>query len=73
MKRAARLFGAMEAAHDLIRFVMAPIERAQREQDLAATRAELGEDAFTTAREEGRNMTLDEAVALALEQTVELK
>ena len=46
---------------------------AQREQDLAATRAALGEDALTTAWEEGRKMTLDEAVTFALGPGKELK
>ena len=68
MKRAAKLFGAMEAAHELIRFIMAPIERATREHDIATARAALGEETFLAAWEEGRKMTLDEAATYALNE-----
>jgi predicted ATPase/class 3 adenylate cyclase/TolA-binding protein len=69
MERAAQLFGAMEALHELIRFVLSPVERAERERDLAAVCAALGKEAFSNAYDEGKKMTLDEAVAYALEES----
>ncbi|MCI0553195.1 MAG: tetratricopeptide repeat protein [Anaerolineae bacterium] len=66
MERAAQLFGAMEAAHEMIRFLMAPIERDEREQGMAAARTAQGDEAFMNAYHEGKKMTLDEAVGFAL-------
>lgn len=66
MERAARLYGAMEAAHELIRFIMAPIERDEREQGMTAARTALGDEAFTNAYEDGKKMSLEEAVGFAL-------
>jgi len=40
---------------------------------IAACLAKLGEVAFSEAYDEGQKMTLDEAVAFALESTEELK
>jgi len=68
MERAARLFGAMEAVHQLIRFLMAPIERAEREQGMDVAHTALGEEAFANAYEEGKKMSLDEAVGFVLEE-----
>ena len=66
MERAARLFGAMESAHELMRFIMAPIERSEREQGLSLVRNAMDEDAFAKAYDEGKKMALDEAVGFAL-------
>jgi tetratricopeptide (TPR) repeat protein len=63
---AARLFGAVENLHKFIRFTMSPYERAEHDQAVSAARAALGEEAFAAAYEEGKKMTLDEAVAYAL-------
>jgi len=45
---------------------MAPIERDEREQGMTAARMALGNEAFTNAYEEGKKMSLDEAVGFAL-------
>ena len=68
MERAARLYGAMEAAHESLHFVVSPAERAEREHGMNRARAELGEDVFTNEYEEGKKLTLDEAVAFALKE-----
>ena len=68
MERAARLLGAMESAHELIRFIMAPVERAEREQGISVARDAMGEDAFAKAYDEGKKMSLDETVAYALKE-----
>ncbi|MGE5083835.1 MAG: hypothetical protein ACM3ND_13165, partial [Acidobacteriota bacterium] len=68
VERAGRLLGASEHTYKLIQFQLTPIERAEHDQAIAAARAALGEEAFTVAYEEGKRMTLDEAVAFALKE-----
>jgi len=41
---------------------------AEREQGMTAVRIAIGENAFTNAYEEGKKMSLEEAVAFALEE-----
>ena len=67
MERAARLLGAIEPVCHIIEFRQLPAERAEHDQAIAAARAALGEEAFTAAWEEGRKMSLDQAVMFALE------
>ena len=67
MERAARLFGALEPLYYLIRFHQSSIEQAEHNQAIAAARAALGEEVFAAAYEEDKTMSLDEAVAYALE------
>jgi tetratricopeptide (TPR) repeat protein len=65
--RAVRLFGAAEALRAAIGEAMPPVERAEYENAITAARAALGEQAFAAARTEGRALTLEAAVAYALE------
>jgi non-specific serine/threonine protein kinase len=67
--RAVKLFSASEHTYKLIQFQLSPIERAEHDQAIAAARAALGEEALAAAYEEGKKMTLDEAVTYALEDT----
>jgi tetratricopeptide (TPR) repeat protein len=69
MKRAARLLSAAESLYIPLRFEMSARERAEHDEAIAASRAALGEEAFATAWEAGKKMTLDEAVAYALQGT----
>jgi tetratricopeptide (TPR) repeat protein len=64
--RAARLFGAAEVLREAIGAPLYAHDRAIRDRALASVRAALGEEAFATARMEGRAMPLEEAIALAL-------
>ncbi|MDQ3862246.1 MAG: tetratricopeptide repeat protein [Actinomycetota bacterium] len=64
--RAARLFGAAEMLLESLDAVLDPGGRLEYESDLAATRAQLGEAAFATAWQEGRMMTLEQAVVEAM-------
>ena len=68
MEQAAKLFSAIEPLYHLIKFQQPPAERAEHDQAIATARAALGEESFIAAWEEGQKMTLDEAVALALEE-----
>ena len=67
MPRAVRLFGAAETLYTALRFEMSARERTEHDQAQAAARAALGEETFIEAYEEGKKMTLDEAVVLALQ------
>src|SRR5437879_6924151 len=68
-ERAARLFGAAEALRAAIDTPLAPGERADYDRYVAATHAALGQEAFAAAWEAGRAMTLDDAMAFALDET----
>jgi len=63
---AARLLSCFEALQDRIGVGEAWITR-MNEETLSAIRARLDEEAFAEAWEQGRKLTADEAVALALE------
>jgi predicted ATPase/Tfp pilus assembly protein PilF len=67
--KAARLGGAVKKQIPSIPLQMSPVERAAYDQAIATARAALGEEAFAAAWEEGKKMTLEEAVAFALRDT----
>jgi tetratricopeptide (TPR) repeat protein len=67
--RAARLFGAAEAIREADGLApWSPAERVLYEQQLSSMRAALGEAGFVGAWEAGRNMSLEAAVALGLDE-----
>ena len=59
-RQAGRLLGAAEAIRETIGTVIAPCERPQHVQTLAAVRSALGEEQFAAARQQGLVGTLDE-------------
>jgi len=65
--RAVRLLGAAEALRRLIGSTMTELERAEYEGEVDALRARLGESAFADAWGAGRELTMDQAIALALD------
>jgi non-specific serine/threonine protein kinase len=65
--RAAQLFGAAEVLREAIGSPMAPVDRPEYEQDVAAARAHLDEAAFEAAWKEGRAMPLETVIAVALD------
>ncbi|MGD0006883.1 MAG: hypothetical protein ABSE06_21915, partial [Anaerolineaceae bacterium] len=65
-RRAATLFGAQAELYEWQKYTLSLAEREEYERALASARAALGDQAFTTAWEEGQRMTLDQAVAYAL-------
>ena len=69
--RAARLWGAEESLREAIGVGVRALYRAEYDCGVAAARAGLGEEAFAAAWAEGRAMTLEEAVAYALEEEPE--
>jgi hypothetical protein len=66
--RAARLFGAAEALRQAMGAHRSLIDPPGYEHTMAAIRAQLDEQAFATAWAEGRAMSLEEAVCIALEE-----
>lgn len=68
-ERAARLAGAAERLRESIGSEMEPAERRFREAYLGGLRASLSEPAFRSACEQGRKLKLEEAVAVALEDS----
>jgi non-specific serine/threonine protein kinase len=67
-ERAARLLGAAEALREAAGYQQATRTRALREPYVTAARTRTGEEAWTTAWEEGRSMSFEEAIAYALER-----
>jgi len=65
---AARLLSAASALRTAIGAPLPPYRREEIERELALVRTAIGEDAFAAAWEEGRAMSLDEAVGYALER-----
>jgi hypothetical protein len=64
---AARLWGAADALREITGYTMLVREAGVYEPYMSAVRSELGESAFRAAWEEGRAMTEEQAIALALE------
>jgi predicted ATPase/class 3 adenylate cyclase len=67
LQRSARLFGVAEAIFEATQVQLAAYQQRQRDRDVAALRLALNEAAYTEAWAEGRAMTLEQAVAYALE------
>jgi tetratricopeptide (TPR) repeat protein len=65
-ERAAHLAGAAEALRASMGYELEPADRGFRERYLADLREWLGDEAFEAAAAEGRAMTLERAIELAL-------
>jgi hypothetical protein len=67
--RSARLLGAAAAQAERLGMPHLPTDAAAVEQAIVAARAALGEPEFKTAFAQGQSLTLDQAIALALQQS----
>jgi tetratricopeptide (TPR) repeat protein len=67
-ERAARLIGWADAGRARIIEPRPKLEQADVDRDIAAIIAKIGNTSFKEAYDSGREMTLDEAVALALNE-----
>jgi tetratricopeptide (TPR) repeat protein len=65
-ERAAILLGAAEALRELINIDMSPMEQIEYKREVADLKAHMDEKDFSAAWSKGRNMTMDEAVELAI-------
>ena len=66
-KRAACLGGSVAAMLTAGEFTLSPIARARYDQDVAAARAQLDKTTFEAAWAEGKAMSLEQAIAFAME------
>ena len=66
-ERAARLYGAAASARECSGGALEPHFQALVDRSITALRARLGDDRFAVVWDEGRALSLDAAVALALE------
>jgi hypothetical protein len=64
----ARLFGAAEALRELIGKPLTRVQIATHDRDVATVKHQLDPASFATAWAEGRAMTLEQAVAYALDE-----
>jgi predicted ATPase/DNA-binding SARP family transcriptional activator len=67
-QRAIRLLGAAQALRKRINSPMTSNERVEHDHEVSVLRAQMDGSTFAAAWEEGRKMTLDEAVAYALDK-----
>jgi non-specific serine/threonine protein kinase len=68
-ERSGRLIGAAEGLHEAVEVPVYSYyepHRSMYERTMATVRSQLGEEAFEEARERGREMTFDQAIAYAL-------
>lgn len=66
-ERAARLLGAAETLRESLGAPIPPLERADVELAVAAARAALGEQSWAQVFAAGREFTLEQAIAEALD------
>ena len=67
-ERAVKLLGAAEALREVSDSPMTPHERMTYNREVAELRAGLDEELFAALWTEGRSMTMEEAIAFALEE-----
>jgi predicted ATPase/DNA-binding CsgD family transcriptional regulator len=67
-EKAARLFGAAEVLREAIGMPINAFDRSDYEQDVEVVRKRLGEAKFANAWANGRAMTLEQAVEIALQE-----
>ena len=66
---AAQLFGAAEALRELIGKPLTRAQQANHDRDVATVQQRLDPEAFAAAWAAGRAMTLEQAIAYALERS----
>jgi predicted ATPase/class 3 adenylate cyclase/transcriptional regulator with XRE-family HTH domain len=70
LERAARLFGAVAALLASLHAVLAPADKLVYDRDVDAVRTQLDDATFVKVWAAGHTMTLEEAIAEALDDTV---
>jgi hypothetical protein len=66
-ERAARLFGAAEALREKIGIAMTPVERVEYDALIASLRAGMHDGAFSSSWSDGRTLSMEQAIAFALQ------
>ena len=67
-ERAVQLFAWADAMRDKIGDHRPPVEQASVEKDLAVIRSKLNDEEYAKLSTEGSTMTVEQAIALALEE-----
>jgi predicted ATPase/class 3 adenylate cyclase len=67
-ERAAKLFGAAEALREIINIAMTKVERIEYDQEVADLRTGMDDQAFVSLWMEGRGLSMEAAIELALEK-----
>ena len=67
-ERAIKLLGAAERLREIIQIDMSPMERVEYDREAADLNANSGEKEFALRWAEGRSMTMEQAIQLALEK-----
>jgi hypothetical protein len=65
---AAQLFGAAEVLRENIKMPMTALERVEYDREVNDLRANMEQSAFTKAWSDGRAISMEQAIALALEE-----
>ncbi len=68
-RQAVHLWGAAEALRESFGVFLSMMERARYERSINKVRAELGDDTFAAGWAEGRNMSFEEAIEAAFQET----
>jgi len=68
-ERAARLFAWTDATREKIGIHRHPVEQTAIEKDLAIIHSKIDNTEFTRLSMEGRTLTVEQAIALALEES----
>jgi len=68
LENVARLFGWADSMRQSIGDLRPPVEQEEVDTDITAIIEQIGKDAFASAYEDGKTLTMDEAIALALEE-----
>ncbi len=69
VERAAKLFGAAEALREIIKIPMSDMEKIEYDRETADLKANMDEKEFTSRWTEGRSMTMEQAIQLALNRS----
>jgi len=67
--RAAKLFGAAESLREVTNSIRTPAEQNEFEEAKSRLQANMGEGEFNKAWEEGRSITMEQAIEFALEES----
>ena len=68
MLKAVRLFGAVERVQESAKIPLNPVERVEYELAQAKAQLELGLEKYSALLDEGRAMSMEEAIKFALEE-----
>jgi len=66
-EHAIKLLGAAERLREIIKIPMSEVEQVEYDREVADLKANMNEKDFTSLWAEGRSMTIDDAITLALE------